>query len=156
MEPLTILLLGGPIIFTVSALLALKLRNSKTKHADLARERCARRAEERAFVDTTPVDEPYNTGFNILAGGLHVTEDNYDQFGQPLSAEQRETINTIFDGHGATIKHRATNRVGAPVNYIAGVPLNVSAFDELNTVSSGLEVEYLDPDFKWPEPSFRE
>lgn len=114
-----------------------------------ARERARLRVHKKDFSDTIPDNDPYRSGIDFVKG-VHVTADHYDTSSMPLDAEQMKIINLMLEGFSPPIQHRATNHIGAPLNAVAGVPINLSAFDEFNVVADAAAPEYLDPGYEWP------
>lgn len=140
MEPITasLLALSGVVALIVAAKMR---RTQKSSNAEAARVRAKHRMDERAFMDTViPSDDsmPY-------AGGI-VCDDHG---GLPLTAEQKRTIDLIYSGFNPPVIRKSVHLYGPSSTTAAGVPVSITAFDELNTVAGGLEPEYLAPECTW-------
>lgn len=132
---------------------------SKAKTTDnisAARARAKQRVHEKEFADTIPDNDPYRAGIDFVKGiQVNVASDHYNTDNRPLNTEQENVIGLILDGFRPPIQHRASNRTGPTPNMASGVPLNLSAFDDLNKVPT-VEVEYLAPDYVWPTTHTRD
>lgn len=156
MEPTTFLLLTSiPMLIAGVALVMKNKRDAKAEVANEARKRAKQRIAERAFSDTVPDNDPYRSGVEYaVTSDFSAFDDSFNAHGVPLDDEQVNTIGRIFEGYGANIKHRAKNGIGANVLVASGVPMNLTAIDKNNIVKPG-EVEYLDPEYEWPEAHTR-
>jgi hypothetical protein len=149
MEPITYTLIISAAIFVVAVPVAITKRlNKKSKHADAARKRAAMRKQERAFANTSPMSK--NTVPTGVEFDLHIGKSAGGEV-LPLTQEQEDTIRLIFKGYHPPLKREKHFRAGPDVNTAAGVPVSMSAFDELNVVDSNYGVEYLEPNYVWPE-----
>lgn len=154
MEPITLLLVISIPALIAGVALAVQNRIAKeTRIVELARERSNQRIAVRAFADTAPETAHIDDALEyITVSGISVYEDGCNAHGVPLTDEQINTINLIFDGYAIPAKHRPKNVMGPNVHIASGVPLNLSALDENNTVTTGA-AEYLEPEFAWPVAS---
>lgn len=149
MEPTTIIMLISiPMLLVGVAIVLAKKRIQSTKNIRAAKIRAQRRLQERQFMDTEPQYDPYRCGLEFT-DHIHV-QDEWSRGGLPLTPEQVNIIGMIFDGFNPPIIHRSATSNGSTPGSAAGVPLNMSAFDELNIISTA-EVEYLAPDFTLPQ-----
>ena len=156
MEPTT-LIAFVTVPLAVAAAVAIIVRRKKDWDegdvAEIARARARRRAEERAFSDTMPEHDPYRSGIEFI--NSTVVTDSFNSHGIPLSPEQMNTINSIFDGMYSPPEHRPVHLSGSNATVSAGVPVRETAFDDFNTVV-GDDPGYLAPDYRWPERHIRE
>jgi len=144
MEPTTvILLISIPLLIAGVALAVSNKRRVSTKNADEARERAAQRIRDRQFMDTEPENDPWRASMSF-ADAEEISND-WDKNSMPLTDEQARTIEMIFAGYVPPVVHRSPTPGGAPLGQAAGVPLNMSAFDDMNRSQVIVtEVEYLD------------
>lgn len=158
MEPITTaLFVSLPIIGAGVFMLATKKRKPKESAIVAARERSLARMNEKAFADTSPLDESRFDSLEFtINNGLIVTEDAYNTSSIPLSLEQLRTIEAIFEGAYADPIHRPKNAIGASAKSIAGVPSVFTAFDDLNKVKEESKTEYLAPEYQWPKVYHRD
>lgn len=155
MEPTTLLLVFSiPALIAGVALAVQNRLNQRSRVADLARERAKQRIVERAFADTKPETEHHDSVDFVTVNGVSVYEDGYNSHGVPLTQEQMHTIGLIFDGYALPAQHRLKNAIGPNVHIASGVPLNLSALDDNNIVDHA-NIEYLDPEYTWPESNIR-
>lgn len=156
MEPITLITVVT-VPLAVAAAVAIIVRRKKDWDeddvAELARARARQRIEERAFSDTIPEHDPYRSGIEFIKSTT--VTDAFNSHGVPLSTEQMNTINSIFDGMYSPPEHRPVHLTGSNVTASAGVPVRETAFDEFNTVF-GDDPGYLAPDYQWPERHIRE
>jgi hypothetical protein len=151
MEPTTfILLFSIPALLAGVALVLTHKSKVKSHLVEEARRRAKQREYEKAFADTDSIADPYRAGLEFSTSRFDAN-DLYDTASAPLSSEQINTINSIFDGYKPEPKHRPTNTIGAGVTRASGVPMSLTAFNEYNKIVPVAEVEYLDSGFVWPE-----
>jgi hypothetical protein len=98
--------------------------------------------DERAFMDTDILADDDTMPY---AGGIVCNEHT----GLPLSDEQNRTIDLISSGFSPRLIHKSVHLYGPSSTTAAGVPVSITAFDELNTVAGALESEYLAPECTW-------
>lgn len=122
------------IALAVSALAAvvgiMVLRNKSKSNEDImagVRERAEQRRQDRAFMNTTPVEDPYDRTYNLAAAMSAVeVDESANGYGQ-LDDEQKRVIAAIFDNQAQTASSLSlTSTHGARWNH--------SVFGDLNTV----------------------
>jgi len=158
MEPTTILL----AVSSVTLLAGITLRYMKsrqkvkkeTRAMKEARLRAVKRANERALTGDIVRNHYDPLEFNTS----NITVKHHGKRNSiPLSTEQTEAINSIFGGLPLPAKHRPFMHSGPGALESAGVPLSESVLDEHNKdFSSQIDVEFLEPDYNWPERYDRE
>jgi hypothetical protein len=127
--------------------------SKSTDNIAAARERANKRIHEKAFAETV-LDNNLRDSLDFVVNGVTVFEDGYNSHGVALTPEQMNTIGLIFDGYALPAKHRAANSIGSTPQMASGVPLNLTALDDRNIVDQS-KVEYLEPEYTWPEAHIR-
>lgn len=124
-----------PLIVTLSlvAVIALALgifyfRNKQNASSDViaqVRERAAQRKLDRAFMNTTPAEDPYDRAYDLsLAMSATEVDESANGYGM-LDDEQKRVIAAIFDNHAQV----PTSLDTRPVH---GARWTHSVFGELN------------------------
>lgn len=148
MEPNTLLLAASGIALLAGIFLHTRKNTHRvnTTMVAEAQTRAKKRVEERALIGNVE-----NERFDFSTNSISVK--HHGSSGIPLHDEQVKAINAIFNGYSLPAKHRPVFPIGKSANEAASVPLKDSAFDELNTAdfSKQVEVEFIDPNFNWPE-----
>ena len=134
MEPITLSFIAVPVAIAIAVAILVKRNISVTKSeaAEFARSRALKRVEERAFSDTIPDHDPYRSGIEFI--NSTVVTDAFNSHGVPLSTEQMNTINSIFDGMYSPVVHRPVHLAGSNVTASAGVPVRETAFKDRKSV----------------------
>jgi len=126
------------VIIALTAVIAIVLavayfRNKTSPKEDImagVRERAEQRRLDRAFMNTTPIEDPYERVYNLVPdmSGVEVDE-SANGYGQ-LSNEQKRVIAAIFDSQSQVPTTLTASKLGV----VAGSRWTHSVFGEHNQV----------------------
>lgn len=121
-----ILLIGSASLFVIAGVLYLARNKHKQDDAviEAARERAAKRVQERVWADTKPEVDPWAGRLDLSALDTTEVDDRYDGRGA-LDADQKRTINVILEG--------------VDVTYVDSIDKDNHVFSDSN------KAEYVDP-----------
>lgn len=124
------------VIIALTAVIAIVLaisyfRNKTNSKEDImagVRERAEQRRMDRAFMNTTPVEDPYDRIYDLNAAMSVVeVDESASGYGQ-LDDEQKRVIAAIFDSQSQVPTTLASSKLGV----VAGSRWTHSVFGELN------------------------
>jgi len=129
-----------PLIVTLSlvAVIAIAIgisyfRNKQDRSSNIlaaARERAEQRKLDRAFMNTTPIEDPYDRSYDLhLAMSATEVDESAIGYGT-LDDEQKRVIAAIFDNHAAAPSSLTTAKTGI----VQGSRWSQSVFGELNQI----------------------
>ncbi len=126
------------VIMALTAVIAILLavsyfRNKTSPKEDImagVRERAEQRRMDRAFMNTTPLEDPYERTYDLNAAMSVVeVDESANGYGQ-LDEEQKRVIAAIFDGRAQVPTTLNSGKLGV----VTGSRWTHSVFGELNQV----------------------
>lgn len=118
-----------PVVMIVIVITNNRTRSSKDIMAGV-RERIEQRRLDRAFMNTTPVEDPYERAYDLTAAMSAVeVDESANGYGQ-LDDEQKRVIAAIFDNRAQTPSTLTSSKLGV----VAGSRWTHSVFGELNQI----------------------
>lgn len=120
------------LLAVISAIAFSYTRNkaAKTDIMEGVRERAEQRRLDRAFMNTTPVEDPYERTYDLSSAMSAVEVDESANGYGELSDEQKRVIVAIFDNQAQV----PTTLTASKLGIVAGSRWSQSVFGELNQV----------------------
>jgi hypothetical protein len=145
MEPTTIILgISGFTLLTALTVKVMRRGEVETEAMANARDRAEKRSAERALIGDVQDDFAFNN--TSMYGGF---QDNHDVT-EP-NEEQNRIIELLMEGNVLPAIHRPVFPGGVGHLEAGGMSIAQAVYVEENLVAKAGKIEFLAPDYQWPE-----
>lgn len=153
MEIVTAVALASiPVLFAAGY--AMRNQRLRKEESDRLINEARERTEQRVRAKEVEVPDTDFGAIEFSNTKVVVLHDMHDGRGE-LSSEQQHAIDLIFKGYSFPTRQDPKKIRGDNPLTAAGIPLDQSVFATDNKVKPG-EVEFLEPNFTWPERYVRD